>query len=481
MVELLGERQAGLPKRLPSSRRHILLSFRGVPQEKQVLELKSRGAVVTGYVPGGGLIVAASEDTSLADLDLTDTSSLAPSQKISADLHPEATAFLAAFHPDVDAADARLLLHEARLQEHYHPDVLPHDFLVYGDKAGAARLAEWDEVAYIYPVSPTMLNGGRLQACPGPLTPYGQVGQYIATAGDGWDGAGTGTADLGYYLGTLASRLPRLNVQTEILRALGTWSKYVQVNFQPAASPSGPRTISILFASGAHGDPYPFDGPGQTLAHTFYPAPPNPETIAGDMHFDDTENWGFGQGIDLFSVALHEAGHALGLGHSDKPGDVMYPYYSQAADLTADDVAAIRLLYAARDGAPTPTPTPSDPTTPTPPTNPTPPSPPPTKPPASPQPTDTVAPVVKITTPWAATVLTYEEALAFAGTATDKVGVAKVTWTDSLGNTGPAAGTTIWKIAAIPLRVGTNTITIRAYDAAGNAGKRVVVITRKKK
>ena len=25
------------------------------------------------------------------------------------------------------------------------------------------------------------------------------------------------------------------------------------------------------------------------LAHTFFPAPPNPEPIAGDMHFDDSE------------------------------------------------------------------------------------------------------------------------------------------------------------------------------------------------
>jgi hypothetical protein len=33
------------------------------------------------------------------------------------------------------------------------------------------------------------------------------------------------------------------------------------------------------------------------------------------MHFDADEAWENPQKIDLYSVALHEAGHALGLGH----------------------------------------------------------------------------------------------------------------------------------------------------------------------
>src|ERR1035441_4350215 len=76
------------------------------------------------------------------------------------------------------------------------------------------------------------------------------------------------------------------------------------------------RTIAILTASYAHGDAYPFDGPGGVLAHTFYPSPPNPEPLAGDVHFDASETWGVGVNTDLFSVALHEAGHALGMAHS---------------------------------------------------------------------------------------------------------------------------------------------------------------------
>lgn len=53
-------------------------------------------------------------------------------------------------------------------------------------------------------------------------------------------------------------------------------------------------------------------------------------------------------GFNLFVVAAHEFGHALGLKHSTDPESVMYPNYRfrRAADLLSrEDVANINALY----------------------------------------------------------------------------------------------------------------------------------------
>ena len=53
-------------------------------------------------------------------------------------------------------------------------------------------------------------------------------------------------------------------------------------------------------------------------------------------------------GVDLFMVAAHEFGHALGLAHSSNTEALMYPWYQEYVPgykLPYDDVAGIQSLY----------------------------------------------------------------------------------------------------------------------------------------
>ena len=89
------------------------------------------------------------------------------------------------------------------------------------------------------------------------------------------------------------------------------------------------------------------------------------------------------------------------------------------------------------------------------------------------------APVVAIAAPTAsATFSTTAGTIAVAGTASDDVAVAQVTWVNDRGGAGTASGTTSWNVPSIPLQAGANVITVTARDGQNNVSTDVLTVTK---
>ena len=90
--------------------------------------------------------------------------------------------------------------------------------------------------------------------------------------------------------------------------------------------------------------------------------------------------------------------------------------------------------------------------------------------------TDRTAPVLKITLPTSETRYLAERSfVSLGGTAIDNVSTKGVKWKTDRGYSGTATGTQTW-LAAVPLQKGQNTITVTAYDEAGNATTKTLYV-----
>jgi hypothetical protein len=158
----------------------------------------------------------------------------------------------------------------------------------------------------------------------------------------------SGNLDGGWTNTPLSAFMPT-GFENEIRRAFAAWSSVSNITFVEITDTGEPfgQTGAADIRVGGHA----IDGLGGVLGHGYLPANNPAAPFDGDLHFDLADAWKIGFGgnpnaVDIFQVAAHEIGHAIGLGHTTVPGSLMEPFYTEAfAGPQADDIAGAVFLY----------------------------------------------------------------------------------------------------------------------------------------
>lgn len=136
--------------------------------------------------------------------------------------------------------------------------------------------------------------------------------------------------------------------QKHILKAAQQWAANTNINFAVVAD-NGSAIGSGAYQQGDSGfgdvrlGGYIYGNPN--LATAYYPPPINNYSLAGDVTYNTGQTFNIGSTYDLYTVSMHEIGHALGLGHGDATSVMSAAYPGTRSGLATDDINGIRALY----------------------------------------------------------------------------------------------------------------------------------------
>jgi hypothetical protein len=142
-----------------------------------------------------------------------------------------------------------------------------------------------------------------------------------------------GKTNITYFIDRFTSDMT--GEETVIQNAFDVWAAVTPLTFSRVFS-QGSADVIVSWEVFDHGDGSAFDGVGNVLAHATSPG------TGAFVHFDDSENWNANR---LLSTAIHEVGHALGLGHSREKNSVMYATENGKTTLHELDIKGIRSRY----------------------------------------------------------------------------------------------------------------------------------------
>ena len=134
--------------------------------------------------------------------------------------------------------------------------------------------------------------------------------------------------------------------------AAQVWAAQTNINFN-FVTDSGAASGSGSYQQGdsTFGDirigGYNFGTGNTTLASAFLPPQVNNYSVAGDIALNTNQTFNIGSTYNLFTVASHEIGHALGLYHGAVGSIMASSYPGTLTSLQTDDINGIRNIYSA--------------------------------------------------------------------------------------------------------------------------------------